>query len=254
MPADVRQHIAQVGFRLDAVELCRADERIEHRCALAAGIGAGEQPVLAPDGDRTDGILGGGVGDLQPPVIDVAGKCLPSRAAIADGRRQLAAPGDELQPRIEPGSQGIELRARLGLTHAAPVLGRLAGNSTLDGEQGTDPLQRLSGDRRAGGLVHVEELASDMRPAGDLGHGRGLVATALACAQAISRAARRSAAVASASAIMRFTLKAACPEVRCLHAPFDGHGNMTKVTCACHAFAYLSQAIVASSSPTRLTG
>ena len=46
---DAAQHVGKPGLRIDAVELGRLDQR-EHRCgALAAAIGAGEQPGLAAD-------------------------------------------------------------------------------------------------------------------------------------------------------------------------------------------------------------
>src|ERR1700687_3327561 len=48
------------------------------------------------------------------------------------------------------------------------LLWRLAAKLRLDGEQFGDPLQRRLGDRRLGGGMHLVELASGMRPAGDL--------------------------------------------------------------------------------------
>src|SRR6202008_4713172 len=49
----------------------------------------------------------------------------------------------------------------------------------LDLEEPADVLERLGGDRRLGGQVNLVDLAPDMGPAGDLGHGRRLPALAL---------------------------------------------------------------------------
>ena len=44
---DAREHIAQVGFGIKAVEFGRSDQAIDSGGALAAGIGATKQVVLA---------------------------------------------------------------------------------------------------------------------------------------------------------------------------------------------------------------
>ena len=43
--------VSQIGFRIEAVELRRLDERVDRRGALAAGVGTGEEVVLAPERD-----------------------------------------------------------------------------------------------------------------------------------------------------------------------------------------------------------
>ena len=48
MFGDAGQHVAQVGFGIEAVECCRLQDGVDGGGALAAGIGAGEQPVLLP--------------------------------------------------------------------------------------------------------------------------------------------------------------------------------------------------------------
>jgi len=55
---DPGESVAQIGFRVDAVELGRLRDRIEGGCALAAGVGAGEEVVLAPQRDPAQGVLG----------------------------------------------------------------------------------------------------------------------------------------------------------------------------------------------------
>jgi len=59
MLGDLGQHMAQLGFGGDAVELGRANQRVDGGGALASAVGAGEQVVAATDGDTTQGPLGG---------------------------------------------------------------------------------------------------------------------------------------------------------------------------------------------------
>ena len=47
MVSNAREHIAQVGFGIEAVEFGRSDQAIDSGGALAAGIGATKQVVLA---------------------------------------------------------------------------------------------------------------------------------------------------------------------------------------------------------------
>ena len=50
MIGDAGEDIAEVGFGIEAVELGGFDERVDRGGALAAGIGAGEQLILAAEG------------------------------------------------------------------------------------------------------------------------------------------------------------------------------------------------------------
>ena len=75
---DAGEHVAQPGLRIEAVELGGLDQRVDGRGALAAGVGAGEQPVLPAEGDGADRPLGGIVVDLQAPVVADSGSAPPS--------------------------------------------------------------------------------------------------------------------------------------------------------------------------------
>ena len=47
---DLREHVAQVGFGVDVVELGGADERVDRRCPLAAAVGTDKEkrvPLIA---------------------------------------------------------------------------------------------------------------------------------------------------------------------------------------------------------------
>lgn len=53
MIGDAPHHSTQVGFRGNAVQFRRADQTVDRRRPLAAGIGTGEQIILASQRDRT---------------------------------------------------------------------------------------------------------------------------------------------------------------------------------------------------------
>ena len=51
MIGDAGEHIGQPGLRIDVVELGRVNQRQHGRGALAAAIGAGEEPRLSAKGN-----------------------------------------------------------------------------------------------------------------------------------------------------------------------------------------------------------
>jgi hypothetical protein len=69
---DAGEDVAQPGFRVEAVELGGADERVHRRGAVAAGVGAGEGPVPAAQRDAAQRVLGDVVVRLQPGVVEEA--------------------------------------------------------------------------------------------------------------------------------------------------------------------------------------
>ena len=78
MVADAGDHIPQPSLGLEAVELGRAYQRVEDRGSVTAGIAASEEPVLAAQGDGPDRILGGVVGDFQPPIVHIGRQRIPA--------------------------------------------------------------------------------------------------------------------------------------------------------------------------------
>ena len=52
MLGDALDHVPQVGLRIEAVELGRADQGIHRGRALPAGIRAAEQVIIRPERDR----------------------------------------------------------------------------------------------------------------------------------------------------------------------------------------------------------
>jgi hypothetical protein len=51
MIADASGDIGNIGLRVEAIQFCGFDQRIESGGASAAGIGAGEEIILAADRD-----------------------------------------------------------------------------------------------------------------------------------------------------------------------------------------------------------
>ena len=80
--------MAQPRFRVNTVELGRADQRVDGDSALATAVGTGEQIVAAADGDATQRPFSGRVVDLDDAVVAVAQQRRPQIERVLDrGRR-----------------------------------------------------------------------------------------------------------------------------------------------------------------------
>src|SRR5260370_524236 len=69
---------------------------------------------------------------------------------------------------VRQGRESLGERVRSVLAFSSAVVGGRAVDRLLDPVELADAVERLVGDRRAGGGVHVEELAAHMRPTGGL--------------------------------------------------------------------------------------
>jgi hypothetical protein len=122
---DAGEHVAEVGFGIEAVELGGLDQGIEGGGAFAAGVGAGEEIVLPAEGQRPDLPFGGVVVDLQATVVEVAAERGPVVAGVADGSGQLALPRQLRQHGVEGGGELVDQRCGFFLAdQAAPLGGR----------------------------------------------------------------------------------------------------------------------------------
>lgn len=70
--ADAVEDVGQPDLRVYVIELGGLEPRIHCRCPLAAAARAGEQPILAPDRDASQHVLGKVFVDLEPPVLGVS--------------------------------------------------------------------------------------------------------------------------------------------------------------------------------------
>jgi hypothetical protein len=91
MRVDARQHVAQVGPRVQAVELGRLHQAHHHGRALASQLAAHEQPVLRAQLPGLDLPLDEVVVDGHRAVIQVQRQRLPGVQAVVDRLGDLAA-------------------------------------------------------------------------------------------------------------------------------------------------------------------
>ena len=91
MIGDTVEHIAEIGFWIETVQLGRLDQAVDGGSPLTAGIRSSKQPVLPAKRKRSDGALDGVVVDGKRAVIEIAGQCIPARECISDGARDIAA-------------------------------------------------------------------------------------------------------------------------------------------------------------------
>ena len=84
MIGDAAQCICEPGLRVDGVELGGADERIDGRGALAAAVGAGEEPGFAAEGDAAQRAFGGVIGQADAAVVEEAGEGGPALEHVID--------------------------------------------------------------------------------------------------------------------------------------------------------------------------
>ena len=74
MIVDQAEYIGEPGFGIDAAQLGDSNEGVNRRGALASPVGAGEQPVLAADGDTPSSAFGGVIGGADTAVVQEPGK------------------------------------------------------------------------------------------------------------------------------------------------------------------------------------
>ena len=90
---DPGEDVGEVGLRVDAVELAGLDERGDDGPVLSAAVGAGEERILAIEGDGTDGALDDVGVDLDAAVVEEAGEPLPSVTGRSGSLRQAWSSG-----------------------------------------------------------------------------------------------------------------------------------------------------------------
>jgi hypothetical protein len=78
MIGDPGEYLAQVGLRVQAVQLGGADQAVERGGALAAGVGTREQKILPSQSHRAQGAFGGVVIDFDPSVFTISRQRSPA--------------------------------------------------------------------------------------------------------------------------------------------------------------------------------
>src|SRR5689334_17130484 len=78
MITDACKYADQVSFRVQTIQLGRADQTVNRSGTFTTGIGAGEEIILPAECDGAQCPLGRIVVDLQQPIIAIAHKGRPA--------------------------------------------------------------------------------------------------------------------------------------------------------------------------------
>lgn len=105
MIGDAAEHIGEVVLWVDAAELGAFDQRVDGRGATTAGIGAGEEVILAADGDAAQGPFGRIVVERQAAIVEAACEGGPAGSHIAEGGGELGFARELGRGLIRPGPQ-----------------------------------------------------------------------------------------------------------------------------------------------------
>jgi len=175
---DAGEHVGEPGLRIDVVEPRSLDQRVHHGGALAAAIGAGEQPGLASERDAAQRTLGRIVGETDPSVIEEAREGVPASEHIVHRLGDIAVAREPAIFRAQPGLELRYQRRDARAAHREALVNGTAVDLALDVEDRIDALHRFEGKRRddrelaarfGSHVGELEELAATVRPAARLG-------------------------------------------------------------------------------------
>lgn len=166
------QHIIEIRIGLQPVEPSGVQQAHDGRSPLARMQAAGEQPVLASQGDGADQVFNAIVVRSQVAVVDEARQRRPPFEAVVDGLGGRAAVGQLLPVGHQPGMQQIGGRPALELADAQPLLPVQVLDLTLDVVEDAEQLQGLLGQGAAVVGPQLVEFTAGMRQAARLGHPR----------------------------------------------------------------------------------
>lgn len=92
---DAGDDVGEASIRVDVVHLRGFDQRGDGRPVIGAAVGAGEERVLAIEGDRVDRALDGVGVDLDAAVVENEVQPFPTRQSAPDRLGELALAADE---------------------------------------------------------------------------------------------------------------------------------------------------------------
>lgn len=159
------EDVDQIGVGVHAVELAGLDERGDDGLVLGPAVGAGEEGILAIQGDRPDRPLDHIGVELDAAVVEEADQPVPVPEGIADGLGEAGLARKAGKLGLEPGPELLDEGSRARLPGGVPLL--LAGPADLglDGVELGNLPQGFLGDRRVPGLGDLVEPAAAVRPA-----------------------------------------------------------------------------------------
>jgi hypothetical protein len=111
----------QPCVRVDVVEFAVFDQRGDHRPVVAAFVGAGEQGVLAIEGERTDGALDSVVVEIDATIVEEADQAVPAWERVADRLAEAALGADLPAACFEEPVQVVDDRPAALITDAAAL-------------------------------------------------------------------------------------------------------------------------------------
>jgi hypothetical protein len=129
---DAGDDLSEVGVRLDADELAGFDQRSDHRSMLAAAVRAGEQRILAVQGQGSDRALDDVGVDLDSAVVEEQAQASPARQSVADRIGEFARAADQAELLAQPRLQLLDHGPASLLTHGTPLVGRASTDLGFD--------------------------------------------------------------------------------------------------------------------------
>jgi hypothetical protein len=124
MFGDAREYVTQIRLRVGSVKFRAPDQAVDHRGMLSARIAAGEEVVLAPQGDASQRTLGGVVIDLNTGVVAIAPQRCPVRECATYRFSRLEFSRKALKGCIHPFFHRVEQRTTSFLPRGAMLGGR----------------------------------------------------------------------------------------------------------------------------------
>ena len=134
MIGDAGDDVAEIGFRVEAVQLGGLDDGVYDGSAFAASVRAGKKPVLTPNGQRADSTFSGIVTDVETTIGGIASESIPTRERIANGLSESALAADLVQGILELGLYLFQLRHRPLNTYRQALMRLMATNISFNGK------------------------------------------------------------------------------------------------------------------------
>lgn len=152
--------VLEVRVGVVPVDPSRVHQAHDRRSAFARAQAAREQPVRAPEGDRTDLVFDPVVVTRNIAIVEVARERRPSTATVVDGLRNGGAIGNPGPLGVEPAFECVGDGRRLVLPQSSSLVRPECLGLALDVVQQAEELDRLLGDRAPVGDPQLVELAS----------------------------------------------------------------------------------------------
>lgn len=126
---DPGEDVAQVGERINIVQLTGFDQRSDGGPMVGAAVRTCKQRVFPVQRDRTDGAFDGVVVELNAAIIDEARQALPARERITDGVGKLALLADQTEFCAQPLLECLGERPAFLLADEPALLGAAAADA-----------------------------------------------------------------------------------------------------------------------------